>query len=130
MRNLLIRLVVNTAALWVAMLVIPNFGVTAGKFGNQFTTLLVVGLIFGLVNAVIKPITKFFTLPFYVITLGLFAFIVNALMLKVVDWISGQIGLQFSSGQFFWTTVGAAVVITFVSMVLNLVLPEGKSADA
>jgi putative membrane protein len=124
--NLIIKIVVNAVAIWVATAVVPGVEVSEGNasLGDKIVTLLVVGAIFGLVNAVIKPIVKLFALPFYVLTLGLFAFIVNAAMLMLASWLSDQLGISFHIEDFFWSAIGAAVVVTFVSMVLNLVLPD------
>ena len=124
--NLLIKIVVNAVAIWVATAVVPGVVVSDGNadLGRKILTLLIVGAIFGVVNALIKPIVKLFALPFYVLTLGLFAFVVNALMLMLVSWLSDQLNISFHIDDFFWSAIGAAVVVTFVSMVLNLVLPD------
>ncbi len=126
MKSIAIKVVVNALAIWVATLVVPQVGVTGTVVSNQALTLLVVGALFGVVNAIIKPVVKLFSLPFYILTLGLFAFVVNALMLKLVEWLSEPLGIGFSAGPFFWSTIGAAVVVTFVSMLLNVVLPDGR----
>ena len=122
--NILIKIVVNAVAIWVATALVPGVEVTGNDTGQTVLTLLVVGAIFGLVNAVVKPVVKLFSLPFYFITLGLFAFVVNALMLELVAWLSGRLSISFTIDDFFWSALGAAVVVTFVSMVLNLVLPD------
>lgn len=126
MKNFLIKVVVNALAIWVATLVVP--GITATGPGtdlaNQVLTFLVIGLIFGLVNAVVKPVVALLALPLYVLTLGLFSFIVNALMLELTSWISQATPLTFTVEDFFWSAVLGAVVVTFVSMVLNLILPD------
>jgi putative membrane protein len=126
--SFLIKVLVNAAALWVATLVVPGLGVTTAgdaSLGDQVLTFLVVGLIFGVVNAIVKPVVKLFSLPFYVLTLGLFAFIVNAFMLQITSWISQATPLTFHVDNFFWDAVLGAVVVTFVSLVLNLVIPDG-----
>jgi putative membrane protein len=125
--QLIIKIVVNAVAIWVATAVVPGVVVSEGdaSLGRKIVTLLVVGAIFGVVNALIKPIVKLFSLPFYILTLGLFAFIVNALMLMLASWLSEQLNISFHIDDFFWSAIGAAVVVTFVSMVLNLVLPDG-----
>ena len=87
-------------------------------------TVLFVALVFGVINAFIKPIVKLFSLPFIVLTLGLFTFIVNAFMLQITEWICDWLDLAFTIDEFFWDAVLAAVMITFVSWVLNLVLPD------
>jgi len=126
MKNFLIKVVVNALAIWVATLVVP--GITATGPGtdlaDQVLTFLVIGLIFGLVNAVVKPVVALLALPLYVLTLGLFSFIVNALMLELTSWISQATPLTFTVEDFFWSAVLGAVVVTFVSMVLNLILPD------
>jgi len=127
--SFLIKVAVNAAAIWLATLVIPGIGVSAqeGETGalENILTFLVIGLIFGLVNAVIKPIVKVLSLPFYILTLGLFAFLVNALMLQITEWISEATSLTFYIDEFFWDAILAAIVVTFVSLVLNLILPDG-----
>jgi len=127
--SFLIKVAVNAAAIWLATLVIPGVGVSAqeGETGalENILTFLVIGLIFGLVNAVIKPIVKVLSLPFYILTLGLFAFLVNALMLQITEWISEATSLTFYIDEFFWDAILAAIVVTFVSLVLNLILPDG-----
>lgn len=129
MQSFLIKVLVNGIAIWVATLVVPGLGVSTGRegdVGNQVLTFAVVGLLFGLVNAVVKPVVKLLTLPLYVLSLGLFAFVVNALMLQLTAWISQATPLTFEVERFFWSAVLGAVVVTFVSMVLNLVLPDGR----
>jgi putative membrane protein len=120
-----LKIVVNAVAIWVATAVVPGVEVSGDGLGRTIVTLLVVGAIFGVVNALIKPIVKLFSFPFYILSLGLFAFIVNALMLEIVSWLSGKLNISFSIDDFFWSALGAAVVVTFVSMVLNIVLPDG-----
>ena len=97
-----------------------------GTLGHKILSLLIVGALFGLINTFVKPLVKLFALPLYPLTLGLISFVVNALMLKVVEWLSGKIGITFDAGPFFWSTLGAAVMITFVSMILNFTVPDGN----
>ncbi len=125
MRAILTKIIVNALAIWVATLVVPGVDVGGEGLGQQIGSLVVVGALFGLVNAFIKPVVKFFSFPFYLLTLGLFAFVVNALMLEIVDWLSDRIGIGFESDPFFWATLGAAVVVTFISMLLNIFVPDG-----
>ncbi|MCD5350614.1 phage holin family protein [Kineosporia mesophila] len=120
----MIKVLVNAVAIWVATAVVPGVSVSGDGASRTALTLLVVGAIFGVVNAIIKPVVKLFSLPFYILTLGLFAFVVNAVMLELVAWLSDQLNISFTIDDFFWSAIGAAVVVTFVSMVLNLVLPD------
>jgi putative membrane protein len=123
--QLIVKVVVNAVAIWVATAVVPGVEVSGDGAARTVITLAVVGAIFGIVNALVKPIVKLFSLPFYILTLGLFAFIVNAFMLEIVSWLSDQWNISFHIDDFFWSAIGAAIVVTFVSMVLNLVLPDG-----
>ncbi len=118
----IIRVLINAAGLFVATRVVPGISV-GGQ--NYLLTLVLVAVIFGLVNAVIKPILATLTCPLYILTLGLFTFIVNALMLMLTSWIAGQVGLTFVVDGFVAALVGA-IVISIVSFVLSLVLEERR----
>ena len=115
MFNLLIRLVINGVALWIASQLVTGINLTTDIGG-----LLIVAIIFGLVNALIKPIIGFFTCPFYVITLGLFTFIVNALMLLLTSAVSGE---RLVVNGFLPAFLGG-IVISIVSTLLSLFLSE------
>jgi len=125
-KNFLIRVVVNGLALWLAALVIPGVSLARGdsSWTNKLLTVLFVALVFGVINAFVKPIVKLLSLPFIVLTLGLFTFIVNAFMLQITEWICEWLNLDFTIDDFFWDAVLAAIVITFVSWLLNIVLPD------
>jgi len=127
MQNMLIKIGVNAVALWIAALVVDGvrLGEDADKLSNRLLTIVLVAAVFGVVNAVVKPIAKFLSFPAIVLTLGLFTFIVNAFMLQITEWIADSVGLDFSIDHFFWNAVMAALVITLVSMVLNVVMPDG-----
>lgn len=119
MSQLLIRLVINAAALWVAAQVVP--GVRLGEGPEvAVTSLLLVALIFGLVNALIKPIVKLVTCPAYILTLGLFTFIVNAAMLQLTAWISGGV---LSIDRFLDALLGG-IVISVVSTLLSIFVSD------
>jgi putative membrane protein len=125
-RSIVTKVVINAFAIWIATLVIPAVTVGGqGGVGRRILSFLIVGALFGIINTFIKPLVKLFTLPLYLLTLGLISFVVNALMLKIVEWLSGKIGIDFDAGPFFWSTLGAALVITFVSMILNVAIPDG-----
>ena len=126
MKNFLIRVGVNGVALWVAALVLPGINLAEGDvgWGRKLWTIFFVAVIFGVVNAIIKPISQLLSLPFIVLTLGLFIFIVNAFMLQLTEWVSGWLDLSFSIENFFWDAIFGAIIITLVSWVLNVVLPE------
>ena len=131
MTNFLIRTGVNAVALWVAAWLIDGIVLADNDttFASKFTTVILVALIFGVVNAIVKPIAKVLAFPAIVLTLGLFTFVVNAFLLQITEWISGPLGLSFEITEFWWDAVIGALVITIVSMVLNWVLPEKEDLD-
>ena len=120
-----VRTIINGIALWVAALLVEGirFGEEGGTWDTVWTVTLV-ALIFGLVNAFVRPLAKLLSLPFIVLTLGLFVFIVNALMLQLTSWISGLVGLDFTVQNFFWDAILGALIITLVSMVLGFLAPD------
>ena len=121
--SLIIRLVVNAVALWVATLIVSGVELESASTQEQVITLLVVAAIFAVVNIVVRPIVKLLSLPLYVITLGLFTLVVNALMLLLTSWIADLLDVPFSVDG-FWSAVLGGLVIAFVSWLLNLLLPD------
>ena len=117
--NFALQTVVNAVALWVAAWLIPGITFGEGSTGQVVKTVVIVALIFGLINAFIRPIAKLLSLPFIVLTLGLFVFVVNALMLQLTSWIAGKLDLSFHVEHFFWDAILGSLVITFVSMILS-----------
>jgi putative membrane protein len=129
MKSIAIKILVNGVALWVASLVLKGIHFGAGGTGlkSQLVTILWVAVIFGLINAVIKPVLKFFAMPVILLTLGLFSLVVNAAMLELTSWFAVQFSLAFRVDHFFWDALLGSIVITFVSMILNRILPDGGS---
>jgi putative membrane protein len=119
----LVRIVVVAVALWVATLFVPGIGVTAADPGVRLGTLVVVAVIFGLVNAVVKPVIKTIGCAFYILTLGLIALVVNALLFVLVGWLAGRLGLPFVVDGFVPAFFGA-IVVGLVSFVLHVVVPD------
>jgi putative membrane protein len=117
--NFALQTVINAVALWVAAWLIPGITFGGSTSGDTFKTVLLVALIFGLINAFIRPIAKLLSLPFIILTLGLFVFIVNALMLELTSWIADQFNLAFHVDEFFWDAILGSLIITFVSMLLS-----------
>ncbi|MGE5242723.1 MAG: phage holin family protein [Betaproteobacteria bacterium] len=114
----IVRLLVNAAALWVATRLVP--GVT---FSGGWVPFLGVALVFGVVNAFIRPVAKILTLPFILLTLGLFSFVVNGLMLWLTSGLSDALGLGFHvSG--FWAAFFGALVVSIASTMLSLMVTE------
>ena len=117
------RVLVIAVALWVATLIVPGIDVTAGSKAAQVGTLVGVALIFGLVNAILKPLIKIVGCLFYVITLGLIGLVVNALLFMLVGWLSSKLGLPFVvSG--FWAAFWGAIVVAVVGALLHFVIPD------
>jgi putative membrane protein len=121
MTRFVIRLVINAVALGVAAAIIPGIRF-AGEQPTSIVNILIVALIFGLVNAFIRPLLALVTCPFYIITLGLFTFIMNALMLMLTSWL---VGPRFEVDG-FWAAFWGSIVISIVSTVLSVVLKDDK----
>ena len=119
--NFALQTVINAVALWVAAWAIPGITFGGGSTGQVVKTVVIVALIFGIVNTFIKPILKLLSLPFIILTLGLFVFIVNAFMLQLTSWLVGKFDLAFHVEHFFWDAVFGALIITFVSMILSFI---------
>ncbi|WP_114907922.1 phage holin family protein [Ornithinimicrobium murale] len=125
--SFLIRVLVNAVALWITSRIIDGIVFEDTSNTTAFVlTIVAVGLIFGVLNAVIKPILFVLSLPVMLLTLGLFTFILNAIMLWLTSWVAGWFDLGFSIEAFWWDAVLGAVIITIISMILNAVLPDGR----
>lgn len=124
--NYVIKLGVNGIALWVAALLVNGIHLAEGSadWTNRLITVLLVAAIFGVVNAVIKPIAQFLSIPALILTLGLFTFVVNAFMLQLTAWIAGPLHLDFRIDDFFPSALLGALIISLVSWALNIVLPD------
>ena len=117
MRSLL-RLLATAAALWIATQIIPGVEHT-----GPWTSLLLVALVFGLLNAIVRPILKLLTCPLILLTLGLFTFVINALMLWMTSGISQSFGLGFRVAG-FWPAFLGALVVTLVSVLVSVILAD------
>ncbi|MFD4986023.1 phage holin family protein [Streptomyces sp. NPDC058374] len=125
MTNFLVKTLANAAALLVAVWLLKDITLTGDSTGNKALTLVVVALIFGLVNFLVKPVVKVLTFPLFVLTLGLITLVVNALMLMLTSWLAGQFDLSFHVDG-FWTAVLGGLIISVVSWALNVALPDRK----
>ncbi len=123
MKNLVIRLLANAVALAVAAWVVGGITLQGSTTGRRILTLLIVAAIFGVVNAVVKPVAKLLSLPFIILTLGLLIFVINALMLLLTSWISDGLDVPYHVSGFGSALLGA-LVITLVSWLLSVVLPD------
>lgn len=122
--GILIRIVLNAVAVWVATLLVGGVDVTTDSTGEKVLTLVVVGAILGLVNATIKPVVKLLSLPLVILTLGLFALVVNGLLFWLVAAVSSGLGAPFHVDG-FWSGFWGAIVVSIVSWLLSVVVPDG-----
>ena len=118
----LIRLLISAAALWVATQIVP--GVT---YQGDLVYLLVVALLFGLLNALARPLLIMLSCPMLILTLGLFLLVVNALVLWLTSALAGSFHLGFHVDG-FWAAFLGALVVSIVSMLLSVLLPDPQRA--
>ena len=119
----LLRLLVNAAALWIATKIVS--GVT---HDGSALSLLGVALVFGLLNALVRPVLKLLTCPLMIATLGLFTFVINAVILWMTSALSASLGLGFHvSG--FWAAFLGALVVSIVSVLLSVFLGDPSEAS-
>ena len=121
----LLRVAVSAAALAVATAVLPGIQLTAGSTTEKVLTLVAVALIFGVINAILKPIIKTIGCLFYILTLGLVALVVNALLLWLVSVVAGWLSLPFHITGFVPAFLGA-IIISVVTWLLSVLIPDGK----
>lgn len=139
--RIILRIIINAAALWVASWILPGLdistsaaseavaktGVTQGsETTGVVLAYLFIGTIFGVVNALVRPLVSFLALPITILTLGLFTIVINAAMLYLTAWISSYTPVKFTIDSFFWTAVLAAIIITLISLVTGRVAGAGR----
>jgi putative membrane protein len=123
MRRFFVRLVINAVALWLTTLIVAGVHVDsyAPGAGPTIVTYLVVALVFGIVNGVIGTIIRIVAFPLYILTLGLLALVVNALLLLLVAWVSTLIGFGLVIDD-FWSGFWGALVLAIISWLIGLLL--------
>jgi putative membrane protein len=126
MKTWIVRVVINACGLAVAAWLFHGIVVNGSSDSDRVLTLLVVALIFGVVNEYVRPVVSLLSIPLYVLTLGLFYFIVNALMLWLTSWVSDLLDIGFRVHG-FWTAIFGAIVITIVCWAMGMVLPAEKT---
>lgn len=119
----LLRTLTNAVAVAAATWLFHGITITGADDGSRLLTLLVVALLFGLVNEVVRPVVAFLSFPLYLVTLGLMFFVVNALMLLLTSWVCDKIDVGFAVDGFA-TALGGALVISVVSWLVGLALPD------
>lgn len=117
--KLILRILINAVAIWLTSLLLSGF-----SFAGSWLNLIIVAIIFGLVNALVRPIVKLLTLPINIITLGLFTLVINTLMLMLTVWLSGTLSLEGGMFASFFTAFVAAIIISIISTVLSWFLPD------
>ena len=131
--SFLLRVLVNALAIWVAAWILPGMGIAAdpsvvsavgGETTASVLAYLVVGLVFGAVNAVVRPVLTILSLPITCLTLGLFAIVVNAAMLWLTSWLSSFTPLRLEIDSFLWTAVLATLIIGVVSLLMGWAVPD------
>lgn len=121
--GILLRLAASAVALWVATLLVSGIRLTTDSVVGQIGTLIAVAAIFGVVNAVLRPIIKTVGCAFYVFTLGLIALVVNGLLFLLASWIAGQLGLPFNVENFLSAVLGA-LIVGVISWIVNMVIND------
>jgi putative membrane protein len=126
MASFLLRAALTGFALWVVTLIVPGLSFVGGDTTwEKIGIIFVVAVIFGLVNAIIKPIVQIVSIPLYILTLGLIHIVINALMLWITAWITRHTthwGLQLDD--FWWTAIWAAIVLSIVTWLLSLLVRD------
>jgi putative membrane protein len=125
--KLVLRVLVVAAALGVAHLAISGIELRGGSDWSKAGTLIVVALIFGVVNAVLKPIVKTVGCLFYVLTLGLIGLVVNGLLLWLCSYVAGELSLPFHITG-FWPAFWGAIIVGVVGWLLNLLVDRQRKA--
>ncbi|MFE9404487.1 phage holin family protein [Streptomyces sp. NPDC006530] len=123
MKNFVVKTIANAAALAVAIWLVKNITLTGESTGKKALTLILVALVFGVVNFIVKPVVKLLSFPLFILTLGLITLVVNALMLLLTSWLADKLDLSFHV-EGFWTAVVGALIISVVSWAMHIVLPD------
>jgi putative membrane protein len=116
----IIQILVNAAALWVAVWLLDGL-----DFSGEWWKFLLVAVAFSLVNSYIRPILRIITFPITMLTLGLFLLVINALMLLLVGAISDQLKLGFTVAD-FWAALLGSIVISIVGWILSMVIGASR----
>jgi putative membrane protein len=123
--HILIRAVITAAALAVATALVPGIELGPGSTISKVATLVVVAVIFGVVNAILKPIIKTVGCLFYVLTLGLVGLVVNALLLWLASWAAGKLSLPFHITG-FWPAFWGAIIVGVVGWLLGVLVRDDR----
>ena len=125
----IIRLAISAVALWISTLLIDGIRLQTDSVLGKIGTLLLVAAIFGLINAVLRPIIKTIGCAFYILTLGLVALVVNGALFLLTSWIAGKLDIPFHVDDFWPTAVFGALIVGVVSWLLGLLVPDPSDDD-
>ncbi|MER8183360.1 phage holin family protein [Kitasatospora sp. NPDC094015] len=123
MKSFVIKTLINAVAIWAAAWIVGGIVLSGQDWWHKTVTVIVVALIFGVVNFLIKPLVKLLSLPLFILTLGLITFVINALMLWLTSWASDKLDLSFHV-EGFWPALGGALIISIVSWGLSMALND------
>jgi putative membrane protein len=125
MKNFIVKTLANAGALGVATWIMKDITLTGDDTTGAVLSLILVALLFGVVNWLVKPVVKLLSFPLFILTLGLITLVVNALMLLLTSWLSGKLDLDFHVDG-FWTAVIGGLIVSIVSWALHVVLPDDE----
>ncbi|MBD8058107.1 phage holin family protein [Cellulomonas sp. JH27-2] len=124
--SFVVRVLINGVAIWLATVLLSGLDIVGyDSTWQKVGIILLIALVFGIVNAVVKPIVAFLSIPLYILTLGLFTLVVNALMLMLTAWITEftDWGLRIDG---FWTAVWGGLIISIVSFALSVMVSDDR----
>jgi putative membrane protein len=125
--GILIRLGISAIALWISTLLVSGITLNTHSTLDKIGTLVLVAAIFGVINAVLRPIIKVVGCAFYVLTLGLIALVVNGALFLLTSWVAGKLDLPFHVDDFWPSAVLGALIVGIVSWLLNMLVPDRSS---
>ena len=116
----IIRWGINAVALWAAIAILPGL-----VYAGNWVGVVLLALVFGLVNALLRPLIKLLTCPLIILTLGLFTLVINTLLFAVTAWVGNFIGISLTiADPFWWNAFLGALIVSAVSIVLRLILRD------
>jgi putative membrane protein len=128
MIRFLVRLVLTALALWLATAIVGGIHLYGDSVLERFFSLVLVALVFTLVNTFVKPLVMAVGCALYVLTLGLFGLVVNALMFWLTGWISEKLSLGFFVDG-FWAAFWGAIIVSLAMWVMDLLSPRTRTAE-
>ncbi|MCQ8770797.1 phage holin family protein [Streptomyces telluris] len=125
MKNFVVKTIANAAALAVAIWLLKGITLSGENTLRKVLTLILVALVFGVVNFIVKPVVKLLSFPLFILTLGLITLVINALMLMLTSFLAKELGLAFHVDG-FWNALVGGVIISVVAWAMHMILPDDK----